>query len=42
MSIGKYKMLAKTPAILVFGDTPPTNRPILNMDNITRKNKPKK
>lgn len=36
ISIGKYKILATTLAILVFLATPPTINPILNIEIITR------
>ena len=41
ISIGKYRILAIIPAILVFGAIPPTISPILNMDTITKKYPPR-
>ena len=37
ISMGKYNILAIIPAIFVFGATPPTIIPMLNIDNITKK-----
>lgn len=42
INIGKYKMLAITPAILVFGATPPTIMPMLNIDSMTNRYPPRK